>query len=107
MKSIKIFVSFYVVVVFLCSCNNSTQLKQNSSTTQQTPSPRSAASKVFQCPMHPHIIKDEAGNCTICGMELEQKTYHEALMFLSDFKKENPDYKEGDELLKDSEQHPN
>lgn len=25
----------------------------------------------YQCPMHPNIIKDEPGNCPICGMNLE------------------------------------
>lgn len=24
----------------------------------------------FQCPMHPHIIKDEEGSCPVCGMTL-------------------------------------
>ena len=55
--------------------------------------------KVYQCSMHPHIIKDGAGKCPICGMELEQKTYHEALMFLSTYRKEHTDYKDGDSLL--------
>jgi len=30
--------------------------------------------KEYTCPMHPEIIKQEAGNCPICGMALELKT---------------------------------
>ncbi len=27
--------------------------------------------KKYQCPMHPHIVKDKGGSCPICGMTLE------------------------------------
>jgi len=45
-------------------------------------------SNQFTCPMHPEIIKDEAGSCPICGMDLipleadiseEDKTYKKLL----------------------------
>ncbi len=28
---------------------------------------------VYTCPMHPQIIRDEPGNCPICGMALVKK----------------------------------
>ena len=28
----------------------------------------------WTCPMHPEIVRDEPGNCPICGMALEPKT---------------------------------
>jgi hypothetical protein len=33
--------------------------------------------QLYQCPMHPQIIRDQPGTCPICGMELvpmKQKT---------------------------------
>ncbi len=29
---------------------------------------------VYTCPMHPEIVRDEPGNCPICGMALEPRT---------------------------------
>ncbi len=45
--------------------------------------PSATQTRQFGCPMHPDIIKDEAGSCMICGMDLvvlepedtEQKAY--------------------------------
>lgn len=28
----------------------------------------------YTCPMHPEIVRDEPGNCPICGMALEPRT---------------------------------
>lgn len=94
---------FIIIIIGIgfSSCNNSARKEQKSTTTQTPATHHTMDATVYQCPMDPHIIKDEAGNCPICEMELEQKTFHEALMFLSDFKKENPDYKEGDDWLKE------
>ncbi len=103
MRKISLIVT--LAIVAFSSCNNSASKEESKATTQTEVSHHAMDAKVFQCPMDPHIIKDEAGKCPICEMELEQKTYHEALVFLSDFKKENPDYKEGDEFLKDLENH--
>lgn len=92
---------FSVLLIFLLtSCNNATPKEEKSTTATKH---YTMDDKVYQCPMHPHIIKEATGSCPVCGMDLEQKNYHEALMFLSDFKKENPNYKDGDELLKDIE----
>lgn len=95
MKAFKIIIASIIsVCLLLSSCNNSGQSKESTSQSGHN-------AKVYQCPMNPHIIRNEAGKCPICGMDLEQKTYHEALMFLSNFKKENANYHEGDSLLKD------
>jgi hypothetical protein len=99
MKSTKIIIAFVISLCLLfSSCNNSTQPKEAKESTTAVKSGHDV--KVYQCPMDPHIIKNEAGKCPVCGMDLEQKTYHEALMFLANFKKENADYHEGDSLLK-------
>lgn len=100
MKSTKIITaSIIYVCLLLSSCNNSTQPKDTKESTSAAQSGHDV--KVYQCPMDPHIIRNEAGKCPVCGMDLEQKTYHEALMFLSNFKKENADYHEGDSLLRE------
>lgn len=99
MKSTKvIFTCVISLSLLLSSCNNSTRSQEATPSTSAPAASHDA--KVYQCPMDPHIIKNEAGKCPVCGMDLEQKTYHEALMFLSNFKKENADYHEGDSLLK-------
>lgn len=33
---------------------------------------------VFQCPMDWNVISDDAGKCTVCGMNLEKYTIKEA-----------------------------
>ncbi|CAF3291912.1 unnamed protein product [Rotaria sp. Silwood2] len=32
-----------------------------------------AAAEIYTCPMHPQIIRDQPGNCPICGMRLVKK----------------------------------
>src|SRR5204863_5646849 len=34
----------------------------------------SASSALFVCPMHPEIVRDEPGDCPICGMALEARS---------------------------------
>ena len=29
---------------------------------------------VYACPMHPEIVSDKPGNCSLCGMRLEKAT---------------------------------
>ncbi|MFK5019485.1 heavy metal-binding domain-containing protein, partial [Klebsiella pneumoniae] len=86
-------IAVFIAIAFsVASCNNSTKTnEQKSEAVQTTTTTRSMEAKVWQCPMDPHVIKNDAGKCPVCGMDLEQKTYHEALMFLSNFKKENAD----------------
>ena len=89
MKPILFFSALTLSAILLCSSCNSSTSKEKNATTQAPTTHHTMDATVFQCPMDPHIIKDEAGSCPICEMDLEQKTYHEALMFLSDFKKED------------------
>ena len=42
------------------------------SASQVAPAPAPATQ--WTCPMHPQIVRDEPGNCPICGMALEPKT---------------------------------
>src|SRR5580700_10162245 len=32
------------------------------------------ADKIYLCPMHPQVSKDEPGDCPICGMSLNEKS---------------------------------
>lgn len=100
MKSIKSVVIYAVLILLmLSSCNNSSKSKEGNVATQTTKHEHKMDDKVYQCSMHPHIMKDEAGNCPICDMTLEEKTYHEALTYLAAYKKDHPDYQEGDSAL--------
>ncbi len=45
---------------------------------------------MYQCPMHPHVIQDKPGKCSICGMELVPRKMM---------------YKEGKWLPKEHEEH--
>ena len=106
MKSVNAITVFSIgIFLFVTSCNTSSKPKEDRTAQPQTHSVHSSDETVYQCPMDPHIIKDAAGSCPVCGMELERKTYHEALMFLVNYKKENPEYKDGDELLKNMPEH--
>ena len=41
--------------------------------------PQTAAKKtIYTCPMHPEVEQDHPGNCPICGMALEPKTFSAA-----------------------------
>src|SRR5687767_7978408 len=39
--------------------------------------PPSAPGIIYTCPMHPEIVQDKPGNCPICGMALEPRTFSE------------------------------
>lgn len=60
----KRFISFAVLlltlVVLFSSCNNEKEHSHEEGS-------------IYTCPMHPQIIKDEPGNCPICGMALVKK----------------------------------
>jgi Cu(I)/Ag(I) efflux system membrane fusion protein/cobalt-zinc-cadmium efflux system membrane fusion protein len=42
--------------------------------TPDPPSMESDASAVWSCPMHPEVVAEEFGRCSICGMDLEKHT---------------------------------
>ncbi len=42
------------------------------------PPPPAAAATEYTCPMHPQIVRNEPGNCPICGMELEPRVVSSA-----------------------------
>lgn len=55
----------YVLVLLLASCSARKEQKETTATDSvQTAKP------VYQCPMHPEIIRDKPGACPICGMDL-------------------------------------
>lgn len=45
-----------------------------------------ADSRAYACPMHPEIVRDEPGQCPICGMDLvavstkSDEEFHDALL---------------------------
>jgi len=47
---------------------------QPSARTSSAPAPTPATKIEWTCPMHPEIVRDEPGNCPICGMALEPRT---------------------------------
>jgi Cu(I)/Ag(I) efflux system membrane fusion protein len=61
---------FLFIVVATLSCKNN----ENNSTENQSDSATVIKSKTeYTCPMHPEIISDKPGSCTMCGMDLEIK----------------------------------
>ena len=65
---------------YFCSTNCLNKFKANpvaflpSSPPQQSLKPQVSAGAKYTCPMHPEIVRDEPGNCPICGMALEPRT---------------------------------
>jgi P-type Cu+ transporter len=52
-----------------------TPAKDRASRPEGGPRPRTATSSTqYTCPMHPEIVRDEPGDCPICGMALERMT---------------------------------
>ena len=48
-------------------------LGRNTQRTDPSHTPKSKASE-YTCPMHPEIVRDQAGTCPICGMALEPRS---------------------------------
>ena len=65
------------LVLFLlasCSENNSADIEGKSSKTESAVvHAKKHLDARYVCPMHPKIVKNEAGNCPICGMDLVKK----------------------------------
>jgi Cu(I)/Ag(I) efflux system membrane fusion protein len=51
-----------MIIALIFSCNKSGKKHENHSD-----------EKVYTCPMHPEIIRNEPGQCPICGMDLVEK----------------------------------
>ncbi len=61
MKRILFIVTIVLSFSFLltaCSNNKSSQL---------------AKDEIYSCPMHPQVLKEKAGQCPICNMDLEKR----------------------------------
>lgn len=58
---------FLIVLIF--SCNNNEKKSDNGHKNHSTQQEQ----KVYTCPMHPQIIRNEPGQCPICGMDLVEK----------------------------------
>src|SRR3990170_1484807 len=63
MKRLSILIVF-VFIAFGCGENNSSHEKHDE---------QEQAQKIYTCPMHPEIIRNEPGQCPICGMNLVEK----------------------------------
>ena len=61
-----------------CSANCMHKFQANpdnyATSSHQQPTRASPADTVYVCPMHPEIVRDEPGNCPICGMALQPRT---------------------------------
>jgi membrane fusion protein, copper/silver efflux system len=57
----------YILICFtLCACGD-----KGGATHEH---PQEMTQKLYTCPMHPQIVKNEPGQCPICGMALVEKT---------------------------------
>jgi len=59
------------IALISLGCNNNK--KQNEEHVHESSDIMSNKVKVYTCPMHPEIIRNEPGQCPICGMDLVQK----------------------------------
>lgn len=63
----QILLVFLIVLIF--SCNNNDKKSDNGHKNHSDQKEQ----KVYTCPMHPQIIRNEPGQCPICGMDLVEK----------------------------------
>ena len=63
----KIMLLSFCVLFFACNNGKESDKEHENHSTQQE-------QKVYTCPMHPEIIRNEPGQCPICGMDLVEKT---------------------------------
>ncbi len=59
-----------LIVLFFAACTSSEKPAQAST---DTPS-HSMTAAVYTCPMHPEVISNKPGTCTVCKMDLVVKT---------------------------------
>lgn len=56
--AVMIILSFGLILTSCSDDNNSGKLAEN---------------EVYSCPMHPQVVRKEAGPCPICNMDLEKR----------------------------------
>ncbi len=68
-----LFIVYCLLFVVLAACND--QVKEDHSQHQkdQTGKLQLVESDQYTCPMHPEVVRDQPGNCPICGMQLVKK----------------------------------
>jgi len=69
MKKITL-ISFMAVIVLAASCSNNKASQQTNEVAKQK---NHKIAKQYTCTMHPEVIKDKAGVCPKCGMDLVEK----------------------------------
>lgn len=62
-------------VLVLTACGDDTQMQGDKAASGETALEHAEKhmDPTYVCPMHPQIVKDEPGNCPICGMDLVKK----------------------------------
>ena len=72
MKKVSRFTLFVVLLVSVAACEQQPGNKDTHTETAVEHAIKHLDPK-YVCPMHPQIVRDQPGNCPICGMELVQK----------------------------------
>lgn len=79
-KTIMSVVMAVIVASGLNACDSGEMSDKSATTKQQASSKETAMEHAIKhldpkyvCPMHPNVVKDEPGNCPICGMQLVEK----------------------------------
>jgi Cu(I)/Ag(I) efflux system membrane fusion protein len=63
----------FLVILGLAACGQETPATHESSEKVALESAGEHSHNHYVCPMHPQIVRDKAGSCPICGMDLVQK----------------------------------
>lgn len=61
------------LVFIIASCGNEKTTDDMKDMDEQSHANHSEQQKIYTCPMHPEIIRNEPGKCPICGMDLVEK----------------------------------
>lgn len=64
----------YSLLVFLIACNNDDKVDHTQHNNEDN------KKELYTCPMHPQILRDQPGQCPICGMDLVKKEMDAALI---------------------------
>jgi Cu(I)/Ag(I) efflux system membrane fusion protein len=63
----------FMLCITLISLACDSNKKQTETHVHQSSNAMTNEAKIYTCPMHPEIIRNEPGQCPICGMDLVQK----------------------------------